>query len=83
MFKVIKLHECPELQRVLNLEYPAHGYQTRVTNFVLPFPRVEAIRYNFQYQFLDIYNEIPERIKNVERLARFRNDLFEYFLGRY
>ena len=83
MYKIVKLQECPELQRILNLEYPTHRYPARVTNFVLPFPRVEAIRYNFKYQFINIYNELPDRIRNIESLGRFRSELFEYFLGRY
>ena len=52
MFKLEKLNCAPYLQNIINLSHPSHSHNTRSQNLLeLPFPRVESIRMNFQYQF--------------------------------
>ena len=84
MYKVIKLNMCPTLQFNLDLSYPAHAYSTRCSNdLVLPFPRVEAIRLNFKYQCVKLWNGVPESIKSLTSLRRFKKTLISTMLNEY
>ena len=64
MYRVVVLDEIQSLRNNLHLVQPTHSYGTRNSNNLeLPFPRVEAIRMNFRYQFVNIWNSIPTEIK--------------------
>ena len=49
----------------LCISYPSQNYIiTRNSNgMLLPFPRVEALRMNFKYQFVKVWLEASEYIK--------------------
>ena len=84
MFKVVRLNSIPSLENSLNLTLPDHSHETRYRNlFLLPFPRVECIRYSFHYQFGKIWNDIPERIKGATSLGIFKNLLTEFYISVY
>ena len=84
MFRVVVLDECPTVRRNLSLDYPDHQYSTRTSNdLILPFPRVEALRMNFQYQFVDVWNSIPDHIKEAVNLKTFKRMLLNHFLDNY
>ena len=84
MFRVVRGENCLGLDSILFLGSHSHNYNTRGHDLILgPFPRVESIRYNFQYQFVKVYNEIPENIKRLETLERFKCELFRYYLDAY
>ena len=52
MFQVMILKYVPCLEKALSLGYPSHSHDTRHRDRIeLPFPRIESIRMNFQYQF--------------------------------
>ena len=56
------------------MSYPSHNYNTRNnTDMLLPYPRVEAIRMNFRYQFVKVWRRIPEYIKCQRRCAKKRS----------
>ena len=84
MFKILKLNECPTLYTDLDFSYPNHSYPTRNrNNFITPFPRVDSVRINFQYQFLEIWNELSESITSSRSLSIFKKSLTQYFLESY
>ena len=73
MFKVIRLNSHPHLENSLNIQFPQHNYSTRNSNRLLtPFPRVDAIRFNFQYQFVDAWNATPLHIQESTSLRTFK-----------
>ena len=84
MFKILRMNLYPTLQASLDLNITSHSYDTRHSDdFVLPFPRVNALRINFKYQYVKIWNDIPDDIKSCQSLGRFKNSLTEYFVSRY
>ena len=84
MFKIINENSNPFIQNAIDLRYPSHGYDTRNRNQLqTPFPRVDAIRYNFQYQFVDLWNQIPYNIRESGSLRLFKRKYTEYILNTY
>ena len=84
MYKVLKNNMYPSLQSSLDLSYPDHGYPTRSSSLlVTPFPRVEAVRMNYGYQFKKVWNTIPEWIKSLQKLTHFKRALQSQFLEGY
>ena len=84
MYKMLKLNECASIRRNLRLEHATHSYDTRTAdNLVLPFPRVETIRINFQYQFINIWNSTPSAIKELPNFRSFKKTLIDFYLNSY
>ena len=84
MFRIVVLNECPTLMDCLELAYPDHQHSTRNRDkFVLPFPRIESLRTNFKYQCPNVWNNIPENIKNLKSLHSFKKSLISYMLNMY
>ena len=84
MYKIIMLNECPTLKDCLDLAYPEHQHSTRNKDkLILPFPRVENLRSNFKYQCPDIWNNIPEHIKNAKTVQSFKKSLISQMLNMY
>ena len=84
MYRVLKLNEIPELRRVLQLQLPDHNHDTRNSDMLVPpFPRIEALRMNFQHQFINIWNEIPIIIKEKPSLSSFKYSLKHHFINQY
>ena len=84
MFKLIRGDSNISIRNAIEITYPQHRYETRNSNqLVTPFPRVDAIRYNFQYQFIRIWNEIPENIRYARSLNIFKRTLKEFLISEY
>ena len=84
MYSILKHNKYPTLRSSLDMSYPSHNYHTRNnTDMLLPYPRVEAIRMNFRYQFVKVWRRIPEYIKCQRTCASFKNALTDYFLSQY
>ena len=84
MYRVLKLNECPTLRNILSITYPSHNHNTRNANsLILPFPRVEVVRMSYLYQFNKVWNEIPEVIKSMENLKKFKSALYNYYVSQY
>ena len=47
------------------------------------FPRVNAVKYSFQYQFSRVWNNIPVEIKQIENLKQFKKAYSSLLLGFY
>ena len=84
MYKVVRMNACPTLQLNLDLRYPQHDYGTRNRNNpIVPFPRVDCIKINFQYQCTKIWSELPPAIRDSNSLGIFKRKLIEFFLAQY
>ena len=83
MFKLLKLEFYPNILAFINPEFSNHTYETRRRDLILPFPNVEAVRSNFKYQFLKIWNEIPNNIKSLESHDRFKREYQNYLIVNY
>ena len=65
MFKVFKSNSWEAVGNHLNIRRPQHQYNTGNRDWLItPFPRVNAITFNFQYQFTNIWNKVKDEIKN-------------------
>ena len=84
MYRVIEQRECPTVEACLDLIYPSHEYNTRNSgNIVPPFPRVESMRSNFEFQFVAIWNSVPEYIKKSPNIRKFKSAFRDFILGSY
>ena len=84
MYRVLILNELPTLRENLELEFPQHEYNTRSnTLLITPFPRVEVVRMSYSYQFVRIWNEIPDFLKAADTLRKFKNNLMSRILDSY
>ena len=84
MYRVLILNELPTLRENLELEIPQHEYNTRSnTLLITPFPRVEVVRMSYSYQFVRIWNEIPDFLKAADTLRKFKNNLMSRILDSY
>ena len=84
MFKILEYNDCPTLISDLSLEYPNHNYQTRTrNNLINVIPRVNTVRRNFTFQFTDVWNELPEHLKNHSSVNSFKKRLFLHFINAY
>ena len=78
----MNLHQ--DLLASLDLRIENHGHNTRSQqSYELPFPRVDAIRYSYKYQFIKIWNDIPQNIKGSNTVRRFKKDLISHFIDSY
>ena len=84
MYKAINLDTNESVAETLALQTANHQYETKTRNLLRPpFPRVDAIRLNYHYQFQNIWNEIPDTIKESRTLKSFKRNLNECFLSMY
>ena len=84
MFKLLILNRNPFLDNNIDINYRHHDYNTRNRNLlVTPFPRVDAVKYNFQFQFVDIWNQVPDVIKQSTSIRIFKRRFIKYLLDSY
>ena len=84
MYKIIKLNINETVADTMNLQEPPHNYATRNRhNLRYPFPRTNVILKSYKYQFVSIWNEVPETIKLSTSLKIFKRKFQEFLLGSY
>ena len=84
MFKILKYRMFKSVADSLSLKLPSHRYPTSTrSNFVLPFPRTNAIKINYKYQFIKIWNSIPLRIVELNELSAFKKEYTNYIFCDY
>ena len=84
MYDVLKQRKYPMLRPSHCISHPSHHYLTKNSNeMLLTFPRVEAIRLNFEYQFVKVWLEEPEYIKGKRSYLQFKNVLSELYLEQF
>ena len=84
MFKIIQQNSNEYIRDAVNLIPASHNYHTRNRDRLrTPFPRVEAVRFNFEYQFIEIWENIPISIRNSISLKTFKKLLSSHFIDMY
>ena len=84
MYKLLKMQRNEHVAKLVKIEMPTHGDPTSSgSRLILPFPRVESIKFNFEYQFINNWNSIPLEIAESSSLRVFKKRLFNYFVGKY
>ena len=84
MFKLVKLESNETLDASVQREYPEHAHNTRNrNNMITPFPRVDAIKVNYKYQFKTIWNEIPSTLSEDCSLGTFKRKVIEHYIYMY
>ena len=84
MYRMINDNAHPTLLDYIDPHAANHNIYTRnVDRLILPFPFVENIRLNFKYQFLSIWNDIPNDIKEMNSFKLFKVNLKQHFLDLY
>ena len=84
MYKIVELRQYPPLTDNAIFMFPGHGNNTRKRDDILPpFPRVQVIKMNFEYQFITLWNNVPAYISNSSAIVIFKKRLVEYFLSSY
>ena len=73
MFKILRMNDMPFLLQEIHDLLIFHRYPTRTrANLQPPFPRVNAVKYNFLYQAITNWNIIPVNIKSSKSLFTFK-----------
>ena len=84
MFKIVHLDMYPTLQSDLNLNIQQHGHNTRNRdNYIVPFPRVNNIKFSYKYQYVTVWNDLPGPLKIINSLSSFKKQLSSHFLNKY
>ena len=84
MYKLFFHNYFPSLLEYLLEPNIIHDHLTRQATVPrLPFPRIESLRHSFNYQFIDVWNSIPNNIKNSPSLSILKTQLMSYFLEQY
>ena len=66
------------------IRYPEHNYNTRNCNALLtPFPTVNQIKINYEYQYINIWNQLPSRLKDLSSLKMFKREFISNLLDQY
>jgi len=82
MFRILKINEFPTLQSDLNLKYRDHSHSYRYrNNLVVPFPAVNTVKINYKYQFVKIWNDLPNELNCNSSLRKFKRMLTSYVVG--
>ena len=84
MYKILNSNECPTLSNDMCLDYRNHSHYTRNRHtLIVPFPRVNSVFRNFEYQFIKLWNVLPENITNQSSLRLFKKKLQMYYIEFY
>ena len=84
MYKYIKHGESETVGDTLDLQTAYHSYNTRSRNlFRTSFPRVEAIRTSYKFQFLNTWNSIPESVTVAKSIRCLKRNLTDYLIEKY
>ena len=84
MYKIMQQRNGNFSSPIIDINYRQHNYSTRNSDEIaLPFPRVDAIKFNYEYQFIQIWNSLPARIKQAPSLKTFKRLLTTHFLDSY
>ena len=84
MYSVLDDNEQHFLTNHLRLCRATHSYPTSSRDlYIEPFPRVDCIRINYKYQFIKIWNSIPNYIKRNNSVSKFKKSLTAHILSLY
>ena len=84
MFKALKYNKNPVVASSIECIFPEHNYSTRNRHrMIVPFPRIGAIKMNFRFAFVSIWNSIDSDIRETRSLRTFKRNLFANLISKY
>jgi hypothetical protein len=84
MFKIMILGCFPDFKLFLMMACIQPSHQTRHCNQLRPtFPRIDVIKLSYWYQFIIVWNDIPDQIKDSVNIAQFKSKFISHILGSY
>ena len=84
MYRMLYMDIHQDVLNSLDLRTSTHVHNTRSNQpYMLPFPRVDAVRYSYKYQFVKIWNDIPQNLKDIDRISRFKKKLIDFLVEDY
>ena len=84
MFKIQYSGMGDTMASLVDLVLPDHYHNTRHRGaLVPPFPRITAIRRSYKFQFVDIWNQVPDHVKECGSLKCFKRLLSKHLVDAY
>ena len=84
MYKIMYENYFPLVYDFIHEPDITHDHETRQAGDVrLPFPRIEILRSNFHYRFIQIWNLVPINIKNSPSLSIFKRRYIDFLFNGY
>ena len=84
MYKIVQLDINETVGDTMVLSEAPHNYNTRNRhNLRPPYPRTDTILYSYKYEFISIWNSVPDAIKIATSLKIFKRKLTELILESY
>ena len=83
MFNIAKRDRIPFMYRKISSFGFKHVYNTRNNILRLPICYNSFFTYNFVYRAIKVFNDIPNKLKNIANFNSFKNCLKKYFVDKY
>ena len=83
MFNIAKRDRIPFMYRKISSFGFKHAYNTRNNILRLPICYNSFFTYNFVYRAIKVFNDIPNKLKNIANFNSFKNCLKKYFVDKY
>ena len=84
IYKILALETNDDVGSLMTFERINHQYPTSsVGQLRIPFPRVESVKFNFEFQLKTIWNSIPILIKKSNSVNIFKKSLAKFYLDQY
>ncbi len=84
IFKILNENYAPFLVDFIEHYSRDHDYNTRQhDDFLLPFPRVRAVKFNFIYQGIRLWNDIKINRRQINRASLFKKGLARLTFNSY
>jgi len=83
LYKVVRLEQHPYFSRLLSSLIPQHGYSTRFAthnNYNTPRFVKSKCQNSFVFRSVELWNVLPEDVRNAQSLAVFKRRLKMYLL---
>ena len=83
MYKCLVLNRYPDMRYSILHSQPNHDYNTRTTDFRLPFCRTSRCKQSLLYQGIKNWNSLPLEIKEKISLGSFKSSCTIFHLNKY
>ena len=80
-YDILNTNKYPQIKSSTNELLFNHSYNTRKNSLIIPHNSFTNFRYNFLYNAVKVWNEIPSSIKATENRKRFKNRIKKHFLN--
>ena len=79
LYDIINTNRFPQLKAATNALIFSHDYNTRRNSLLIPLNNFTNFRYNFTYNAIKVWNDIPADIKKLTS-KRFKTEIKKHFM---